>query len=116
MIRALILILALLPHNLAAQQPDSEIAWLLSFVSDSGCEFYRNGSGHDSVSAAEHLGYKYKRGKRWVNGADQFITRIASESSFSGSPYEVECDGKRMTSRDWLTDALAAHRASAMRE
>jgi len=118
LIRALglLLALALLPQNLAAQQADAEITWLLSFVSNSGCEFYRNGSAHDSVSAAEHLGYKYQRGKRWVSGADQFIERIASGSSLSGSPYEVECDGNRMTSRDWLMGALAAHRASAVRE
>ena len=118
MIRTLgfLLLLSLSQQNLAAQQPDPEITWLLSFISSSGCEFYRNGSAHDSVSAAEHLGYKYKRGKRWVNGADQFIARIASGSSMSGSPYEVVCDGNRMASSDWLTSALAEHRASEMQE
>jgi hypothetical protein len=80
-------------------------------VANSGCDFFRNNSLHDPVSAADHLRYKYRHGKRWVKTAEQFIDRIASGSSISGKPYHVNCNGVESDSGEWLHQALARHRA-----
>ena len=96
--------------GLSAAPVDREVDYLIGFVADSGCAFYRNDSLHDSVSAADHLRHKYKRGKRWVDSAELFIDRIASGSSLSGKPYHVNCEGVEMTSADWLHQALDQHR------
>lgn len=89
---------------------DQEIEYLLEFVASSGCTFIRNDDDHQSVDAADHLRLKYDRGKRYVDSAEQFIDRLATESSWSGDPYTVTCSGKTETSAQWLHRALADYR------
>jgi hypothetical protein len=91
-------------------QTTAEVGYLLEFVATSGCNFIRNGSAHDPADAADHLRLKYSRGKRYVNNAEQFIDRLASESSWTGKPYSVECAGETEPSRDWLYRALSEFR------
>ncbi len=67
----------------ADETTDREVQHLLAFVEASGCTFVRNGTAHDAADAADHLRLKYSRGGRYVNNADQFIERLASESSCS---------------------------------
>ncbi|HDY83200.1 MAG: hypothetical protein DRQ65_00945 [Gammaproteobacteria bacterium] len=95
---------------MAGTETDQEVAYLLEFVSGSGCTFVRNGDDHDSANAADHLRLKYSRGKRYVGSAEQFIDRLATESSWSGDPYTVTCEGKTQTSAQWLHRALAGYR------
>jgi hypothetical protein len=94
-------------------ETEREVAYLLEFVAGSGCIFIRNGDGHDAVDAADHLRLKYRRGKRYVGSAEQFIDRLATESSWSGDPYTVTCEGKTQTSAQWLHGALAEYRQRA---
>ena len=94
-----------------ADDSSTEIGALLSQVAQSGCEFRRNGSVHSAEDAADHLRLKYRRGKRYVNSTEQFIDRLASESSWTGKAYSVICDGVERPSRDWLYEALASLRA-----
>ena len=101
------------PALLADEQMDPEVVFLLDFVADSGCDFVRNGSSHDSAEAADHLRLKYRRGKRYVNNAEQFIDRLATESSWSGEPYSVTCAGQSRPAGEWLHEALDNHRAAA---
>ena len=97
---------------LAADEPvASEVAYLLEFVATSGCDFVRNGSSHDPEEAADHLRLKYSRGKRYVNSAEQFIDRLATESSWTGRPYSVTCDGQSQPAGAWLHRALTTYRA-----
>jgi hypothetical protein len=94
----------------APKNVDLEINILLGFVEGSGCQFYRNGFWFGSKAAQEHLRekYNYLNLRNQVNTAEQFIDRAATESSFSGLPYEVRCDGGAIiTSRRWLTEELA---------
>lgn len=91
-------------------QTTAEIDYLLEFVATSGCNFIRNGSAHNPADAADHLRLKYSRGKRYVDNAEQFIDRLASESSWTGKPYSVECAGETQPSKDWLYQALAEYR------
>lgn len=100
---------------IAAAGTDTEVNYLLDVVAASGCEFKRNDSPHDPVSAADHLRLKYSRGKRYVNSAEQFIDRLASESSWSGKPYTVNCDGVEEPSGVWLHRALDEYRAGGDR-
>jgi hypothetical protein len=92
-----------------------EIAHLLDFVADSGCQFKRNGSWHDSRAARNHLQekYDYLKHRNLVPDAKAFIERAASESSFSHQAYEVRCgNGPTITSAQWLNGELARYRAA----
>ena len=94
----------------AQTQVELEVNYLLESVAGSGCVFIRNGDDHDSVDAADHLRLKYTRGKRYVNSAEQFIDRLATQSSWSGDPYRVTCAGKSEPSSEWLHRTLADYR------
>jgi hypothetical protein len=109
---SLALSLLLAQPGLAADDATStrEINYLLEFVASSGCTFIRNGDDHASPAAADHLRLKYNRGKRYVNSPEQFIDRLASESSWSGDPYTVNCQGTTQASAQWLYRALADYR------
>ncbi len=96
----------------AGDQTDSEVEYLLSFVESSGCIFHRNGSDHDAADAADHLRLKYRRGSKYVGSAEQFIDRLASESSWTGSKYSVTCESEKQGSGAWLHEALEDHRKS----
>jgi len=97
---------------LADEGSDAEVQYLLQFVADSGCTFTRNGSDHDSVDAADHLRLKYDKGRRYAGSAEDFIDRLASESSWTGKPYTVNCDGKVENSGAWLHRALEQYRGT----
>lgn len=102
-------LLLILPAT-ALADTDTEVQYLLGFVETSGCIFHRNGSDHDSADAADHLRLKYSRGGKYVSNADQFIDRLASESSWTGRDYTVTCDGVTRPAGEWLHEALATHR------
>ncbi|MEH6569227.1 MAG: DUF5329 domain-containing protein [Halioglobus sp.] len=93
-----------------SRETDEEVQYLLEFVATSGCDLERNGTRHAPEEAADHLRMKYKRGKRYVNTAEQFIDRLASESSWTGRDYTATCDGKEIASGQWLHEALLNHR------
>ena len=92
-------------------EQEADIHYLLNFVAGSGCTFIRNGSENDPEAAADHLRLKYRRGKRYFNTAEQFIDRLASESSWSGKKYTINCNGEISESGVWLHKALDEHRA-----
>ena len=95
--------------DLPADQ-EAEIQYLLSFVENSGCTFIRNGSENSPEAAANHLRLKYNRGRRYFNTAEQFIDRLATESSWTGKKYTINCSGKTQESGVWLHQALNEHR------
>jgi hypothetical protein len=90
-----------------------EVNFLLGYVEGSGCEFYRNGTWYDSKTAQSHLRdkYKYLVARNLINTTEEFIERAATESSLSGKPYEVRCNGgAAVTSKQWLRKELARFR------
>jgi len=88
-----------------------EIEYLLNQIGSSGCAFVRNGEVHDSQAAAAHLAMKYRRARRFVANAEQFIERIATGSSWTGEPYQMACNDKApVASAAWLSGALERHR------
>lgn len=85
-----------------------EVGALLAFVESSGCAFIRNSSAHSPKDARAHLQKKfdYLQDKGLLDSAEDFIARAASESSFSGEPYKVNCAGQEQLSADWLKREL----------
>lgn len=111
----LIVGLALSPQADAAPptKVQIEVNFLLGYLEGSGCEFYRNGSWHDSNAAQEHLRdkYNYLVAKDQVNSTEAFIDSAATQSSLSGEAYAVKCAGAAtMSSNQWLRDELARFR------
>lgn len=99
----------------AESESKREILHLLNHLEASDCEFYRNGSWHDSARAVKHLNRKY----RWLDKRDlvptteAFIGRAASESSRSGKAYLVRCpEQAEIESAKWLREELEDFRAN----
>jgi hypothetical protein len=109
---ALVLALAWPAQAAPESVAETEIQYLLEFVADSNCDFIRNGTSHESAEAADHLRLKYSRGRKYAGTAEQFIDRLASESSWTGKPYMVNCGGRTEPVRDWLHRALADYRST----
>jgi hypothetical protein len=115
---ASVLVLGLLLANVARAEPpvrvQTEGNFLLGYVEGSGCEFFRNGTWYDSRAAQVHLRekYKYLVAGNLVSTTEEFIERAATESSFSGQPYEIRCrGGVTVNSSQWLREELARARA-----
>jgi hypothetical protein len=93
----------------------TEIEHLLEFVAASRCEFFRNGKWYDPERAQAHLRSKYQMlAARTRNlTTEDFIEKAASNSSFSGRPYQVRCVNKVvMPCGLWLHRELALYRIS----
>jgi hypothetical protein len=86
-----------------------EVNALLSYVEDSGCQFYRNGIWSEAKTAQTHLRnkYNYLVGRNLINATGDFIDLAATESSLTGLAYKVKCHGETMTSNQWLRDELS---------
>ncbi|WP_167285072.1 YfeK family protein [Marilutibacter alkalisoli] len=110
----LLLLLAFLSGIAAAQQSpppivSREIEQLFVALSQSDCQFYRNGSWHEAAEATAHLRrkYAYLLRKGLVSSAEAFIDRAASKSSTSGKPYLVRCgNATSIQSQEWFTGKL----------
>jgi hypothetical protein len=112
-----VMIVGLLSAPVARAEPPPgvqvEVNFLLGYLEASGCEFYRNGTWHDSSAAQAHLRdkYRYLVARNLVDTTDQFIDRAATQSSFSGQAYKVRCNGgAEVPSKQWLHDELARFR------
>jgi hypothetical protein len=94
---------------------EAEIAHLLSYLETSRCEFYRNGSWHDSEEARAHLQKKknYLMNRSLIRSAEDFIEKAATASSVSGEKYQVRCrPSPAVPSGEWLRAELARFRAA----
>jgi hypothetical protein len=60
------------------------------------------------------LRLKSRRGKSYYSTSEQFIDRLATESSWTGKPYSVQCPGVApQSSNQWLHALLDDLRKSA---
>lgn len=72
-----------------------------------GATFIRNGSDHDATEAASHLRRKVNYVGDNLKTVEQFISEIASKSSWSGKAYQIKLsDGKLVTSEEFLKNQL----------
>jgi hypothetical protein len=91
-----------------------EVDFLLGFVEESGCDFYRNGTWHTPAAARAHLRQKYDflAARDMIQTTEDFIEKAASKSSLSGDPYQVKCkSGAATNSGPWLRGELERFRA-----
>jgi hypothetical protein len=96
-----------------AQNNDVEIEYLLTSVGSSNCTFIRNGTEHSSTSAESHLRMKYEKTRRYIDNAEEFIDKLASESSWTGKAYTLDCPStEAQATRTWLLDRLTEYRAA----
>lgn len=108
------LLVCLLPLNTRADDAAEEIDYLLNSIGSSNCTFVRNGERYDAQDAESHLRMKYRYGKRHASTSENFISRLASASSFSKKLYYIECEGEeKVPSGDWLTQKLDEYRVGA---
>jgi len=93
----------------------AEIAHLLSYLETSRCEFYRNGSWHDSKAARAHLEKKknYLVNRNLIGSAEDFIEKAATASSVSDEKYQVRCrPNPSAPTGEWLRAELERFRAA----
>ena len=95
----------------AADTTEHEVRLLIDAIAASRCDFNRNGRQHTAEEAAAHLELKYARAGKHIVSADEFITQLASSSSFTGRPYLMSCKGDTLPAEDWMIDALEQIRA-----
>ena len=111
---ALALAAPLLAHADPSPSVLEEVKYLLGFIEQSGCEFNRNGSWADAKAAQAHVHMKFDYLLRQdkIATALDFIEKAASQSSFSGTPYQVKCGkGPAMLSRVWLSEELKKYQS-----
>lgn len=92
----------------------AEIAHLLTYLEASQCEFYRNGTWHDSKAARVHLEKKksYLANRSLIGSAEDFIRMAGTASSVSGEKYQVRCrPSPAVPSGEWLLAELERFRA-----
>jgi hypothetical protein len=114
------LVLALTCRPAASAEPpniaQTEINYLLGFIEQSGCQFYRNGSWYDSKRAQAHLRAKYDfmTARDQIKTAEDFIEQAATRSSITGEAYALKCSSAPVvTSGLWLREVLARYRLTA---
>ena len=103
---------AALAEPLAEMNDASEtIQYLLAFVKNSECRFFRNDKEHTTGEAASHMQRKYEHFKDKIKTPEDFIRLTATKSLMTGKLYYVRLkDGKKLTSEAWLLQALEAYR------
>jgi hypothetical protein len=110
------LILTTVTHANPPPQSQTEINYLLDYVGKSACAFYRNGTWYDSQSAQQHLSkkYNYMAALNMIGTAEEFIEKVATQSSMSDEQYQVKCkDGVTKSSNHWLHEELVRYQVKS---
>ena len=98
-----------LPATASASMQE-EITHLLNYIETSDCVFIRNNSRHNPEEAVKHIEKKYNYMKKRIKCTEDFIKGAATESTMSGKPYTIICDGIEMATADWLCVELKKYR------
>ncbi|KAA9326051.1 DUF5329 family protein [Adhaeribacter soli] len=89
------------------QDESEKVSRLIAYVRNmQGAVFIRNGKEYTPAKAADHLEKKYKKHRKKVDTARQFVEKLASESS-SGKPYLIRfSDGRTVDLAELLDKEL----------
>lgn len=88
-----------------------EINHLLKFVSETKCQYERNGTMHSGKEAKEHIQKKYDYYEDDIKSAEDFIKLSATQSYISGNHYKIHCPKQPiLKSSVWLLQELQAFR------
>ena len=92
-------------------EAQTEIEYLLGYISQSGYRFIRSGKEYAATEGAKHMREKLQRAGGRVKSADDFVRGVASRSFLTGEPYLVKApDGRQFGAEEWLAKALEAFR------
>lgn len=95
----------------ANSSTQDEINHLLNFISETQCQYERNGTMHTGKEAKEHIQKKYNYYEDDIKSAEDFIKLSATKSSMSGRHYKIHCpDLPELNSSEWLLKELHAFR------
>ena len=89
-------------HAESGEGVQKEINHLFQYIERSGCVFIRNSKEGTPAEARAHIQKKYDYFSDRVKTAEDFITCAATQSSLSGTPYRVRCNGQETRTADWL--------------
>lgn len=93
-------------------QTEQEIDQLIAYIAAADCEFERNGDTVSPAKARSHIELKYGNTRKYINSTEDFIKYAASESSWTGRPYKVRCNGVEQNTSVWLNAELQRLRAA----
>lgn len=69
--------------------------------------FIRNGISYDASQAASHLRMKRAKAGKLLKTVDQFIDKVASESSMTGKPYKIKfANSQEIEAREFYKQCL----------
>jgi hypothetical protein len=93
----------------ASPLEEQKIDYLIASIEGlQNAQFIRNGTAYEAKAAANHLRLKRRNAGSRVATADDFIRLCASNSSMSGTPYEIRfSDGRSVSSEAFLRQRLA---------
>lgn len=95
------------PAYAVSGKEGEKIDYLLSELENSPLKFIRNGDEHSGKEAAGHLRAKLQYAGDRVKTVEDFITLVATKSSYSGEPYFVKLgNGQKIPARDWMFKKL----------
>jgi len=99
-------------HFAQADIESKKIEFLLHEVEQlKGAKFWRNGTSYSPKQAADHLRMKWQKAGKSIKTAKDFIEKVASKSSMSGKPYELEFEnGTKVETRSFLFKKLGEWR------
>jgi len=88
-----------------------EIDYLLAFVSNTDCQYNRNGTVYDGKAARDHISMKYEYYQDKIRTTEDFILYSATRSKISGQKYSIKCPGSEVVyANDWLLKELENYR------
>src|SRR5260370_19896022 len=95
-------------HFAQADIESKKIEFLLHEVEQlKGAKFWRNGTSYSPKQAADHLRMKWQKAGKAIKTAKDFIEKVASKSSMSGKPYEIEFENEtKVETRSFLFKKL----------
>lgn len=80
---------------------------ILAIQNLKSAQFNRNGTLYDAETASKHLKMKWNKAGNSIKTAEDFIDKIASKSSITGTEYKIVYDnGKEITTKKFLYDKL----------
>ena len=94
-----------------AEAPQTEPAKIEALIrhveSLADAKFVRNGTEYDCKTAGQFLRGKWKTQEASIKTAQDFIEKVASQSSTTGKPYLIKLkDGREVMSGEYLTAEL----------
>ncbi len=93
-----------------------EIDYLLDFVSNTDCQYNRNGTDYDGKAARDHIAMKYEYYLDDIKTTEDFIRYSATSSKISGKKYRIKCIGSEaVNANDWLLHELQNYRKKKLR-